>query len=492
MNSFDIYKDISKRTDGDIYIGVVGPVRTGKSTFIKNFMEKLVIPNIENDYVKTRTQDELPQSAEGNTIMTTEPKFVPNEAVKISLEGNIDLNVRLIDCVGYIVEGASGHIIDNQPRMVSTPWSEQKMPFAQAAELGTQKVIKDHSTIAVVLTTDGTITNIPRESYINSEARVIKELKDLNKPFVIVLNTATPEAESTIEIARQMENKYATKVIVCDCKKLSQEDINDILEEALYQFPIGEVDIILPKWLEAMSAKHWLKESIISSVMEMSQKIKGIRDIQESMSILENNENVKKIYADNINLGEGKAGVEVSLMDNLFYNILSETTGMEIESEYELISMMKQLAEAKKAYDKIKFALDEVNKKGYGIVTPSVEEMTISEPQVLKQGNRFGIKIDADAPSIHLIKTNIKTSVAPIVGSEEQSKDLVSYLSSQYKDNAENMWEYSIFGRTLKDLMTDDLNAKLLRMPEDTQYKFKETLQKIINEGSGGLICIML
>lgn len=492
MNSFDIYKDIAMRTKGDIYIGVVGPVRTGKSTFIKSFMDKLVIPNIENDYVKTRTLDELPQAGEGNAIMTTEPKFVPNEAVKISLEGGIDLNVRLIDCVGYIIDGVKGHIVDDKPRMVSTPWSEQKMPFAQAAELGTQKVIKDHSTIAVVITSDGTITDIPRENYINSEGRVVNELKSLNKPFVIVLNSAQPESDKTLEIAHQMENKYGTKVIPVDCKNLSQDAVNDILEEALYQFPIGEIDITLPKWLEAMPINHWLKESIISSVREMASKINGIRDINKNISILENNENVKKLYAENINLGEGKANIDVTLNDNLFYSILSETTGMEITSEYELISMMKNLAEAKRAYDKIKFALDEVNKKGYGIVTPSVEEMTISEPEVLKQGNRFGIKIDADAPSIHLIKTNIKTSVSPIVGSEDQSKELVGYLKNQYKENPENMWDYNIFGRSLKELITDDLNSKLMRMPEDTQYKFKETLQKIINEGNGGLICIML
>lgn len=492
MNSFDIYKDIAMRTKGDIYIGVVGPVRTGKSTFIKSFMDKLVIPNIENDYVKTRTLDELPQAGEGNAIMTTEPKFVPNEAVKISLEGGIDLNVRLIDCVGYIIDGVKGHIVDDKPRMVSTPWSEQKMPFAQAAELGTQKVIKDHSTIAVVITSDGTITDIPRENYINSEGRVVSELKSLNKPFVIVLNSAQPESDKTLEIAHQMENKYGTKVIPVDCKNLSQDAVNDILEEALYQFPIGEIDITLPKWLEAMPINHWLKENIISSVREMASKINGIRDINKNISILENNENVKKLYAENINLGEGKANIDVTLNDNLFYSILSETTGMEITSEYELISMMKNLAEAKKAYDKIKFALDEVNKKGYGIVTPSVEEMTISEPEVLKQGNRFGIKIDADAPSIHLIKTNIKTSVSPIVGSEDQSKELVGYLKNQYKENPENMWDYNIFGRSLKELITDDLNSKLMRMPEDTQYKFKETLQKIINEGNGGLICIML
>lgn len=492
MNSFDIYKDIAMRTKGDIYIGVVGPVRTGKSTFIKSFMDKLVIPNIENDYVKTRTLDELPQAGEGNAIMTTEPKFVPNEAVKISLEGGIDLNVRLIDCVGYIIDGVKGHIVDDKPRMVSTPWSEQKMPFAQAAELGTQKVIKDHSTIAVVITSDGTITDIPRENYINSEGRVVSELKSLNKPFVIVLNSAQPESDKTLEIAHQMENKYGTKVIPVDCKNLSQDAVNDILEEALYQFPIGEIDITLPKWLEAMPINHWLKENIISSVREMASKINGIRDINKNISILENNENVKKLYAENINLGEGKANIDVTLNDNLFYSILSETTGMEITSEYELISMMKNLAEAKRAYDKIKFALDEVNKKGYGIVTPSVEEMTISEPEVLKQGNRFGIKIDADAPSIHLIKTNIKTSVSPIVGSEDQSKELVGYLKNQYKENPKNMWDYNIFGRSLKELITDDLNSKLMRMPEDTQYKFKETLQKIINEGNGGLICIML
>ncbi|MEI3161946.1 MAG: stage IV sporulation protein A [Lachnospirales bacterium] len=492
MNSFDIYKDIAMRTKGDIYIGVVGPVRTGKSTFIKSFMDKLVIPNIENDYVKTRTLDELPQAGEGNAIMTTEPKFVPNEAVKISLEGGIDLNVRLIDCVGYIIDGVKGHIVDDKPRMVSTPWSEQKMPFAQAAELGTQKVIKDHSTIAVVITSDGTITDIPRENYINSEGRVVNELKSLNKPFVIVLNSAQPESDKTLEIAHQMENKYGTKVIPVDCKNLSQDAVNNILEEALYQFPIGEIDITLPKWLEAMPINHWLKENIISSVREMASKINGIRDINKNISILENNENVKKLYAENINLGEGKANIDVTLNDNLFYSILSETTGMEITSEYELISMMKNLAEAKRAYDKIKFALDEVNKKGYGIVTPSVEEMTISEPEVLKQGNRFGIKIDADAPSIHLIKTNIKTSVSPIVGSEDQSKELVGYLKNQYKENPENMWDYNIFGRSLKELITDDLNSKLMRMPEDTQYKFKETLQKIINEGNGGLICIML
>ncbi len=492
MQSRDIYKDIAKRTAGDIYIGVVGPVRTGKSTFIKSFMDKLVIPNIQNEYVRQRAQDELPQSAEGSTIMTTEPKFVPNEAVTVSLDDNIDMNVRLIDCVGYIVDGAKGHTVDDKPRMVSTPWSESKMPFAQAAELGTRKVIKDHSTIAVVITSDGSITDIPRESYIPGEAKVIKELKEEQKPFVIVLNSAYPLSESAQGIAKQMENKYGTRVITTDCKNMDEEDINLILEEALYQFPIDEVDITIPKWLEAMPAEHWLKESIVSSVKEMSGNINGIRDIAKNISTLEKNENIKKLYTESINLGEGKAEVEISLKDDLFYNILSETTGMEIQSEYELISMMKQLSEAKREYDKIKYALDEVNKKGYGIVTPSVEEMNVSEPEILKQGSRYGIKIDAEAPSIHLIKTSVKTNVAPIVGSEEQSKELVDYLARQYRDDPQSIWDYNIFGRSLKELITDDLNSKLMRMSEDTQYKFKETLQKIINEGSGGLICILL
>ncbi len=492
MNSYDVYKDIAERTGGDIYIGVVGPVRTGKSTFIKKFMEELVIPNIENDYVRTRARDELPQSAEGTVIMTTEPKFVPNEAVTISPAEGLELNVRLIDCVGYIVEGAGGHTVNNSPRMVSTPWAESKMAFAQAAELGTRKVIKDHATIGLVITTDGSITDIPRENYIQSEAAIIKEVKDTGKPFVIVLNSADPSSEKTQEIKRQMENKYKMPVLAVSCKEMTGEDINGILEEALYAFPLGEVDIAIPKWLEAMDDSYHLKESLIASVKEMAEGIKGIRDVPKAAETLSANENVKKIYSESIDLGQGRAFIEVFLNDNLFYDVLTETTGTEINSEFELISTIKLLSEAKREYDKIKNALDEVNKKGYGIVTPSVEDMELEPPEVLKQGGRYGIKIKAEAPGIHLIKTNIKTSVAPIVGSEEQSNELVSYLSSRYDSDPDSIWDYSIFGRTLKELITDDLNTKLMRLSEDTQYKFKESLQKIINEGSGGIICILL
>ncbi len=492
MNSYDVYKDIAERTGGDIYIGVVGPVRTGKSTFIKNFMEKLVIPNIENEHVKTRTRDELPQSAEGTAIMTTEPKFVPNEAVRISPADGIELNVRLIDCVGYIVDGAKGHTENNSPRMVSTPWSENKMPFAMAAELGTHKVIADHATIGIVITADGTVTDIPRENYINSEARVIKELKDTGKPFVIILNCNDPNDKNTQEIKAQMENKYKMPVLAVNCKNMTQDDISGILSEALYAFPLGEVDIAIPKWLEAMDNSYHIKSSIIDSAKAMAENINGIKDIPSAASILGDNENVKKIYSENIDLGEGKAYIELFLNDNLFYDVLTETTGTEINSEFELISTIKLLTQAKKEYDKIKNALDEVNKKGYGIVTPSVEDMVLEAPEVLKQGSRYGIKIKAEAPGIHLIKTNIKTAVAPIVGSEEQSKELVDYLGSQYSQDPGSIWEYSIFGRTLRELITDDLNTKLMRLSEDTQFKFKESLQKIINEGSGGIICILL
>lgn len=491
MNSFDIYKDIAERTGGDIYIGVVGPVRTGKSTFIKNFMDNLVIPNISNDFVKTRTQDELPQSAEGTAIMTTEPKFVPNEAVSIDID-DVNIKVRLIDCVGYIVDGATGHTLDNKPRMVSTPWSDEKMPFAKAAELGTSKVINDHSTIAIMLTTDGTITDIPRENYINTESRVVKELVDIGKPFVIVVNSADPQGDKAKECAQQLEKRFSVPVVTTNCKEMTAEDITNILEEVLYQFPVSQVNIAMPKWIELLDNDHWLKSDIIESVKAVAGGLKGIRDIDEHLKPLNENRYVKKIFTDNINLGEGMATVELSLNDELFYNILSETTGMEIESEYELIAMIKQLAEAKKAYDKLKYALDEVNKKGYGIVTPSVEEMNISSPELVKLGSRYGVRIDAEANAIHLVKTNIKARVSPVVGSEEQSKDLVSYLSSQYKSDPQAMWDYSIFGRSLKDLITDDLNSKLMHMPEDVQFKFKEALQKIINEGSGGLICIML
>lgn len=492
MDSYNIYKDIAQRTNGDIYIGVVGPVRTGKSTFIKNFMELMVLPNIDNEFVKQRTTDELPQSADGTAIMTTEPKFVPNEAVNIKLGENVDVNVRLIDCVGYVVAGATGHSDDKGPRMVSTPWSDDKMPFTQAAETGTQKVITDHSTIALAITTDGSITDIPRENYVLSEARIVKELKATGKPFALLVNSREPDGDNAQKLANELEENYGVPVLTINCKKMTQADINDILEKILYEFPISQININVPKWTDTLPPQHWLKQSLIQTLKDISDKINTIKDLQSVYEQCGQNEYVKKSYIENIDLGKGEATVELAMLDKLFYDILSETTDTEINDDYKLIEIIKELKESKKEYDKIKFALNEVNQKGYGIVTPVTSDMKLEKPEIIKQGSRYGVKIQAEAPSIHMIKTNVKTSISPIVGSEEQSNELINYFNTQYLKEPELIWEYNIFGKSLKDLINDDLNSKLMRMPEETQEKFKTCIQKIINEGSGGIICILL
>lgn len=492
MENYDIYKDISERTNGDIYIGVVGPVRTGKSTFIKRFMDLLVIPNIENAYNKERAKDELPQSAAGKTIMTTEPKFIPNEAIEISLDENVNFRVRMIDCVGYLIPGANGHLDGDSPRMVSTPWSEDRIPFAEAAEIGTKKVITDHSTIGIVITTDGTITDIERENYIDAEERVVNELKAINKPFVMLLNTVKPYSNETEVLKQEISEKYEVPVIPVNCAQLKTEDINIILEKILYEFPIKEIKINFPKWIETLHMEHWLKQSMVKAVKEILKHIQRLREIKENLLILEENEYIKKAYVDEIILGNGSANVEVAVNDNLFFKVLSETTEMDIDSEYQLISTIKILSEAKKEYDKVKYALEEVKRKGYGIVTPVLEEMCLEQPEIVKHGSRYGVKIKANAPSIHLIRADIETEVAPIVGSEEQSKELIDYLMEQYESDKSKIWEYNIFGKSLYDLVNDGLQNKLYRMPEEAQMKLQETLQKIINEGSGGLICIIL
>ncbi|WP_250278947.1 stage IV sporulation protein A [[Clostridium] colinum] len=492
MEHFNIYKDIAERTNGDIYIGVVGPVRTGKSTFIKRFMDLLVIPNIEDEHNKERTKDELPQSSAGKTIMTTEPKFIPNNAVCINLENNAKFNVRMIDCVGYVVPGASGYMDENQPRMVSTPWFNEKIPFEEAAEIGTKKVITDHSTIGIVVTTDGTITDIPREDYIIAEEKVIKELKSLSKPFVILLNTEKPYSQATEILKQDLTEKYNSPVIAVNIAQLKQDDINSILEKVLYEFPIKQLNINLPKWIETLDINHWLKQSIVQDTKKILSEINKLHNIKSTISILENNEYIKKAYIDKIELGEGLGNIEIGLNDNLFYNVLSETTNMNINNEYELISTIKLLSQAKKEYDKVKYAIEEVKTKGYGIVTPTLDEMILEKPELIKHGSRYGIKIKATAPSFHLIKADIQTEVAPIVGSEEQSKELSQYLLEQLENEKDKIWDYNIFGKSLSDLVNDGLNTKLYRIPEDTQLKLQETLQKIINENNGGLICILL
>ena len=411
MDYQHLYRDIAERTKGDIYIGVVGPVRTGKSTFIKRFMDLLVIPNIENGYSKERATDELPQSAAGRTIMTTEPKFVPNEAVEIKLDDAASFKVRMIDCVGYLVPGATGHLDGDTPRMVSTPWSEDRMPFAEAAEMGTRKVILDHSTIGIVLTTDGSISDIPRDDYIDAEERVIRELKGINKPFVILLNTQSPFSPETEKLRDELSEKYSAPVMALNCAQLKLEDINAVIERVLYEFPVQEIHVNYPKWIETLSLEHWLKQSFIGAVKQMVTGIGRLREMRGHISSLEENEHVKKARLEKIALGEGTVHIELAVDETLFYRILSETTGMDIAGEYQLISTIKVLAEAKKEFDKIKFALEEVRRKGYGIVTPATDEMKLEPPVLVKHGSKYGVKIRASAPSIHLIRADIETEV---------------------------------------------------------------------------------
>ncbi|MCL2387884.1 MAG: stage IV sporulation protein A [Defluviitaleaceae bacterium] len=492
MDYQNLYKDIAERTKGDIYIGVVGPVRTGKSTFIKRFMDLLVIPNIENSYSKERATDELPQSAAGRTIMTTEPKFVPNEAVEIQLDDVATFKVRMIDCVGYLVPGAMGHLDGETPRMVSTPWAEDRMPFAEAAEMGTRKVINDHSTIGIVLTTDGSISEISREDYIEAEERVVRELKHINKPFVILLNTQSPFSPETEKLRDDLSDKYNAPVMALNCAQLKIEDIHAVIERVLYEFPVQEIRLNYPRWIETLPLEHWLKQSFISAVKQMVVGVGKLREMRSHLAALEDNEHVKKAHLERIALGEGTVHIELNVDESLFYRILSETTGMDIAGEYQLISTIKVLAEAKKEFDKIKFALEEVRRKGYGIVTPATDEMKLEPPVLVKHGSKYGVKIRASAPSIHLIRADIETEVSPLVGNEKQSEDLITYINQEMSDDPSKIWDLNMFGKSMHEMVRDGLQNKLFRMPETAQMKFQETLQRLINEGSGGLICIIL
>ncbi len=487
-----LYQDIANRTQGDIYVGVVGPVRTGKSTFIKRFMDLLVIPNIENEYKKERARDELPQSAGGRTIMTTEPKFIPNEAVEITIGDNLKLKTRLVDCVGYLVNNAIGYLEDDMPRMVKTPWFEEEIPFEQAAEIGTKKVIQEHSTIGILVTTDGSITDIPREDYVQAEERVVKELKDLNKPFVIVLNSDDPFSDYTKNLANELQEKYQTSVIPTDCSRLDMEDINEIFGKILYEFPIEKMNINFPKWVDGLSDSHWLKEELYAEIKEAFGSIHILKQIDRGIVKLQNTKIINKTTIDEIKLGEGTINISINLYDELFYKVLTEISGVEIENEGDLFSTITELADTKKEYDKIANALEEVKATGYGIVTPSIDELILDEPEIIKQGSRFGVKLRARAPSIHLIKAEIETEVSPIVGSEKQSEELVNYLLSNFEDDPTKIWESNIFGRSLHELVNEGLQTKLAKMPVDAQAKLQETLERIVNEGSGGLICIIL
>jgi stage IV sporulation protein A len=492
MEEFDLYRDIAERTQGDIYVGVVGPVRTGKSTFIKRFMDLLVIPNIENNYKKERAKDELPQSAAGKTIMTTEPKFVPNEAVEIKIKDNAKLKVRMVDCVGYLVKGALGYIEGDGPRMVTTPWYDYEIPFEEAAEIGTRKVINDHSTIGILVTTDGSITEIPRENYIEAEERVINELKAINKPFIMILNTTHPYDPDTVNLKRDLEEKYNVPVQIMDVMQMRNEDVDNALEKVLFEFPIKEININLPDWVDALDMSHWLKRDFLDSAKAAAKDMFKLRDLKPTMDKFNEYDFVGDVQIENMKLGEGVADVNMKTREGLFYQVLGEMSGYEIKGETQLLELMKDLSGAKREYDRVAGALKDVRETGYGLVPPQLDELKLEEPEIVKQNGRFGVKLRASAPSLHMIRADIETEVSPIVGTEKQGEELVRSLLDQFENDPGKLWQTNMFGKTLEEMVKEGLQNKLYMMPEDVRFKLQRTLQRIINEGSGGLICIIL
>lgn len=492
MDNYTIYQDIANRTNGDIYIGVVGPVRTGKSTFIKNFMNLAVIPNIKDEYKRERAKDELPQSSNGRTIMTTEPKFIPNEAVELVIGDNLKFKTRMVDCVGFLVKNALGYMEDDLPRMVNTPWFEEQIPFEEAAEIGTKKVIDEHSTIGILVTTDGNVTGIARDDYVEAEEKCVKELKAQGKPFVIVLNTNIPNAPETLALADNIQNKYDAPVVIIDCANLKEDDIGAIMSKILYEFPISEIDINLPNWVDTLDPNHWLRKSLMDIIKGAFKDIKNLRQLDNVITNLTDNDIVDSVNINEVKLDNGTINLQIELDSKLFYNVLTEISGIDVKEEGDLFEIVTELAQSKKNYDKIAMALNDVKRKGYGIVTPNLEDLSLEEPEIIKQGSKFGVKLKAHAPSLHIIKADIETEVSPIVGSEKQSEDLVNYLLKEFEDDPIKIWKSNIFGKSLHELVNEGLQNKLYKMPEDAQCKLQETLERIINEGSGGLICIIL
>ena len=488
----NIYMDISSRTQGDIYIGVVGPVRTGKSTFIKRFMDTLVIPNIDGDFQKERAKDELPQSAAGRTIMTTEPKFIPEESIEISMQDNLHLKVRMIDCVGYIVPSSEGYIEDDQPRMVMTPWYEEEIPFNMAAEIGTKKVIEEHSTIGLVVTTDGSISQIPRAEYEEAEERVISELKELGKPFVVIMNTTSPQSDNTEALAAKLSEKYDVPVIPINILEMNESEIIDILSNVLYEFPVTSIAVDLPNWFNGLDDNDELRRSIINEIKEKCAYVSSIRSVYRLADSLSENENITNSEISDADLSDGNVVMALDVDNAYLFGIMSQRCGIEIKDEEDLLREFMALSDVKSRYQRIAEALNQVEQTGYGIVMPTLEELSLEEPEIMKQGGKYGVRLKAHAPSIHMIKCNTFTEVAPIVGSESQSEELVMYLLGEFENNPAEIWNTNIFGKSLHSLVNEGLNNKLYRMPQDARDKFRETIERVINEGCSGLICIIL
>ena len=492
MDNHKLYEDIAQRTQGDIYIGVVGPVRTGKSTFIKRFMETLVLPKIENSYVRDRTRDELPQSGSGRVVMTAEPKFVPEDAVVMALEDGSTFAVRLIDCVGYMIPGALGQFDGDQPRMVMTPWFDHEIPMTEAAEYGTQKVITDHSTIGIVITTDGTVADIPREDYLEAEERVITELKELGKPFIVLLNSANPHSERAQTLQADISEKYNVTCLAVNCLTLDEGTVSDIIRGVLHEFPMRQMEVFLPSWVDVLPFDHPIKNQLFGIIREKTSSLMRLLDVEGAVVAMGERPEISMAVLNRMDMGSGVVTVTLELPRELFYATVSEQCGLTIRDDGDLIDQLTQLAGMKRNYQKVEKALAEVEACGYGIVVPDPDEMVLEEPEIVKQGGRYGVRLKASAPSIHMMRADIQTEVSPIMGTEKQSEEMVDFLLRQFEGDTGRIWDSNMFGRSLQELVGEDLQGKLKRMPEDAREKLRETLQRIINEGSGGLICIIL
>jgi len=492
VEKVDIFKDIAERTGGDVYLGVVGAVRTGKSTFIKRFMETVVLPNITNEADRIRAIDELPQSAAGRTIMTTEPKFVPNQAVQIRVSEGLEVNVRLVDCVGYAVEGAKGYEDENGPRMITTPWFDEPIPFQEAAEIGTRKVIQEHSTIGIVVTTDGTIAEIPRSAYVEAEERIVQELKEVGKPFVMVVNSTRPNSYETEALRSELQAKYDIPVMALSAATMGEADVLNVLREALYEFPVHEVNVNLPSWVMVLNEDHWLRKSFEQSVRDTVQDIRRLRDVDRVVQQFHEYDFIARAGLSGMNLGQGVAEIDLYAPDELYDRILQEVVGVEIRGKDHLLQLMQEFAHAKKEYDRFAEALEMVKTTGYGIAAPTLSEMSLDEPEIIRQGSRFGVRLKATAPSIHMIRVDVESEFAPIIGTEKQSEELVRYLMQDFENDPIKIWESDIFGRSLHSIVREGIQGKIAMMPDNARYKLQETLGRIINEGSGGLIAIIL
>lgn len=491
MDKYNVYQDMSRRTGGEIYLGVVGPVRTGKSTFIKRFMELVVLPEMQDENEKARTIDELPQSATGKTIMTTEPKFVPKNAAVIHFPNQETGKIRLIDCVGFLVPEAAGHQEDNQERMVKTPWSQEEIPFSEAAGIGTNKVIREHSNIGIIITTDGSFGDIPADNFKGAEERTIVECKKAGKPFVILLNTANPQSEETIEKVKRMEEQYGKSVLPVNCKEMSREDVFTVMEQILSDFPISRLNFIMPKWVEFLGLDNWLKADLVEQCRKVISRIHTMKDVNEENISMET-PYIKEIFIRDKQLENGVVNLSLDFEETYYYEILSEMVGTTIEGEFDLIATLRELAGRKNEYESVATACDQVKGRGYGIVPPTENEIQIADPELIRHGNKYGVKIKASCPSLHLIQANIETEIAPIVGSEEQAQDLIDYISQNGKDNPDGIFDTNIFGKTIRQLVEEGINSKVNRLTEESQVKLQDTIQKVVNDSNGGLVCIII